>query len=758
MSMRAGRLTRRAFLVTGAAVTGGLVVGAGYLSSIDMTGLDGFANADGTVGLNAWIRIAEDGTITFAVPHIEMGQGIFTALPMLIAEELEIRLDGGNIRVEHPVDELPVYANYTLALDMRPEEATGPLYWAAKKVFGIFPLIVTGGSTSVVGSWWPLRVAGASARLMLAEAAADVWQVPAGECFGEDGHIVHRPTGRRLAYGELARAASAKAPTPNPPLKPASAFRLIGKPTPRLDVPAKVTGEAIFGIDVALPDMVHAAIRQSPVFGGTVRSMDAGAVRSMPGVIEVVDLGDAVGVVADSYWQASRAVAALPVEFDDNGNAGGDSARFLADMHRALDATEAHAFRDDGDVDEILAASDRVVEATYETPLLAHACMEPMNCTALFRDGEAELWMGSQSPLIARWGAQSGAKLAGTEAESVTTHVPLTGGGFGRRADGDLARQAAALAASVPGRPVKLIWSREEDIRHDTYRPHAVSRFRAALGLDGLPLAWDNRVVSQSLDRSYGDRNLPVGGGNPAKDHFSVEGAVDPAYAIPRARVELVDHATPVPIGFWRSVGHSNSAFFVESFVDECAHAAGIDPLLYRRGLLAGRPRHRKVLDMLAERSQWGRPLAPGRGRGVALHTAFRTIVGEVAEVTVGVDGALSVDRVVCVVDCGTVINPDTVEAQMEGAILFGLTAALHGEITIEEGRVAQSNFYDYRMLGLADAPAIETHIVPSGEPPGGIGEPGLPPALPALANAIFAATGQRLRALPISKSALRVA
>ncbi len=754
-----GKLTRRAFLVTGAAVTGGLVVGTGYLASIDMTGLDGAINADGTVSLNAWIRIAKDGTITFAVPRTEMGQGVHTALPMLIAEELEVSLDGGNIRVEHPVEELAVYANYTLGLNVRPEEATGPLYWAGKKVFGIFPYIGTGGSTSVVAAWEPLRVAGASARLMLAEAAADAWQVPAAECFGEDGHIVHRPSGRRLAYAELARAAAEKAPTENPVLKPASDFRLIGKSTARLDIPAKVTGEATFGIDVTLPDMAFGAIRQSPVFGGTVRSMDADAVRAMPGVVAVVDLGDAVGVVADNTWHARRAVTALPVEFDESGNAGGSSAQWLADMHRALDADEAHAFRDDGGVDEALAASGRTVEATYETPFLAHACMEPMNCTALFEDGRAEIWMSTQSPLTGRWGAQRGAELVGQEVtEPVTTHVTLTGGGFGRRADLDLAKQAMALAASVPGRPVKLVWSREEDIQHDMYRPPAVARFRAALGPDGAPTVWDNRIVTQSIAQSFGERNLPWGGGNPAKDHLSIEGAADLAYAVPKARVDLVDHPTPVPVGFWRSVGHSNNAFFVESFLDECAHAAGADPVDYRRRLLSGRPRHRAVLDLLAEKSGWGRPMAPGRGRGVALHESFRSIVGQVVEVSVADDGTLAIDRVVCVVDCGTVINPDTVKAQMEGAILFGLTAALFGEITIEDGRVAQSNFYDYEMIRMAQTPQFETHIVPSAEPPGGVGEPGLPPSMPALTNAIFAATGERIRSLPVTKSALRVA
>jgi isoquinoline 1-oxidoreductase beta subunit len=752
------KLTRRAFLITGAtagtALLGGTVVGLGYLSSVDLEGLGGSIDADGVVKLNAYIRIDPDGRITFAVPRTEMGQGVFTSLPMLIAEELEIDLDAANVTVEHPVEELPVYTNYVLGLNVRPEEARGPIYWVGKKVFALFPYIGTGGSTSVVGAWEPLRIAGASARLMLIEAAATRWGVAPASCVAEKGEVVHRPSSRRLSYGELAQAAAGVAPTPNPPLKPASAFKLIGTRQARLDIPDKVQGKADFGIDVRLPEMLFAAIKQSPVFGGSVARMDASAVAGMPGVVKAVDLGDAVAVIADNTWRAQQALAALPVTFDDDGNGELSSDGILADMRAKLDQAEARAFREDGDVEAALAGDARVVEATYETPYLAHACMEPMNCTALWQDGKAELWASAQSPLTLRWGAQRGAP--GTE--EVTTHITLTGGGFGRRADLDVALQAAPLAQAVPGRPVKMTWSREEDIQHDMYRPMAVSRVRAALDGNSRPVAWNHRIVTQSLEHSFGERNLPWGGGDGAKDHLSVEGAHMLPYGIANVRVELVDHPTPVPVGFWRSVGHSNNAFFVESFIDELAHAAGEDPLAYRRALLGHDPRRLALLDKLGEASGWGAPLGPGRARGLAVHHSFRSTVGQVAEITMGADGGFRVDRVVCVVDCGVVINPDTVEAQMMGGIVYGLTAALHGEITIEGGRVVQSNFHDYEMLHLAETPEIEVHIMRNAEKPGGVGEPGVPPIAPALANALFAATGRRLRRLPLSRHGLHIA
>ena len=414
-----------------------------------------------------------------------------------------------------------------------------------------------------------------------------------------------------------------------------------------------------------------------------------------------------------------------------------------------LDSDSYHVAEQRGDVRQTLAdQATTTLDAVYQTPLLAHACMEPMNCTALYQNGSVELWMGSQSPTIARWGAQKGAHISGT----VTVNAMRAGGGFGRRVEGDLARQATALAATVPGQPVKLIWSREEDIQHDTYRPHALSRFQARLDKEGLPLVWRHRIVTQSIDAGFGARNLPFGGEDGGADSLSVEGASDLVYSIPNFQVELVNYDSPVPVGFWRSVGHSNNAFFTESFLDECAYVAGLDPLIYRCQLLVDQPRYLAVLDQLAEKANWEALLDSGRGRGIALHPSFRSIVGQVAEVTVSEDKQVTVERIVCVIDCGFAINPDIIKAQMEGSIIYGLSA-LFGEITLAQGRVQQSNFHDYPLPRLSQAPAIEVFIIASDEKPGGVGEPGVPPVLPAVCNAIFAATGQRIRELPLAKA-----
>ena len=747
-----GKLTRRAFLISGATIGTGLVVGVGYLSTVDTDGLSGVERPDGRVALNAWVTIAADGAIEFAVPRTEMGQGVFTSLPMLIAEELEVELSAKNVTVVHPTDELPVYTNYAIALDTRPEEMTGPINWVGKKVVSLFPFIATGGSTSIVAAWHPLRVAGASARLMLIEAAAAAWQVSAVECQAKNGKVIHEITHRSLTYGELAAKAVNVAPTPHPRLKTHDGFTLIGTNQPRLDLREKTDGTATFGIDVQLPDMLYAAVRQCPVCGGKVKSMDEDSVKTPEsGVVQVVDLGDAVGVIAKSYWQAQKAADRLAVEFDEGEHAALESKAMLTHMRALLQEGEAHVFRDKGDVEGV--ANGTSVAATYQTPFLAHACMEPMNCTAkLHDDGSLELWTGTQSPLLARWGAAKGADIAG----DIKVNVTLAGGGFGRRVEGDIAKQAAALAAAVPGRAVKLIWSREEDIQHDAYRPHALSDFRAQLGPNGKPMAWVNRVVTQSVDVGFGGRNTPVGGDDGSKDPASVEGAVELPYEIPNVRVELVDHPSPIPVGFWRSVGHSNNAFFTECFLDECAAKATLDPLTYRLELLGAQPEFRAVLSLLAEHSQWAVPLGENRGRGVAIHRSFRSIVGQVAEVTATSQG-ISVDRVVCVIDCGTVINPDIVRAQMEGSINYGLSALFYGEISIAKGRVTQSNFHNYPMLRHAQSPTVETHIVPSTAPPGGVGEPGLPPVMPAVVNAIFAATGRRYRQLPLASQGVKL-
>ena len=749
-------LSRRTFLLTGATlgtlVGGSLVVGTGYLATVDTSGLKGVIGPDGKVQLNAWIQIDPDNTITFAIPRTEMGQGVHTALPMLIAEELEVDLRSHKVKVVHPVAELPVYTNFVLSLDSRPEDATGPLYWFGKKIVALFPFIGTGGSTSVVGGWTPLRVAGAAARQMLIRAAAETWNVPPGQCYAQNGHVIHRNSNRRVPFGSVAAKAAKIPPQYKPRLKPKNEFKLIGQSVPRLDLPEKVTGKADFGIDARPKDTLYAAIRQSPVFGGTVAQVDDGPAKALKGVVKVVNLGDAVAVIADRYWTAKKAVDALKVTFTPPPGKPLSSASIQAGMRAALKAKDAKAFTEEGDVDTVLAKSGTKVEATYETPYLAHACMEPMNCTVVQRGEAVEIWASSQTPLILRMSADKMIE----DTDTVTSHVMHNGGGFGRRAEGDFSRQAAALAAAVPGKPVKLVWSREEDIQHDAYRPAAVSRFQAVLGPDGLPQGWFNRVVTQSVQKSFADRNLPMGSDGDS-DKLSVEGARELDYTVPNVRVELVDYDTLVPIGYWRSVGHSNNGFFVESFVDELARAAKADPFDYRLKMLSNNPRQRAMLERLRRLSGWGRKSEPGKGRGLAIHRSFRSVVAQVADVTVSKDGEVSVDKVYCVVDCGTVVNPDTVRAQMEGSIIFGLTAALYGEIEIKAGRVVQTNFNDYEMLTMANSPEIDVAIMTNDHPPGGVGEPGLPPIAPAVTNAIFDATGKRIRTLPIKKAKIAV-
>ncbi len=741
-----GKWTRRAFLIGGGTAAAGLVVGVGYLATVDTRGLAGEIAPDGTIALNAWIHLRGDGKIVLAVPRTEMGQGVHTSLPMLIAEELELPLDH-NVVVEHPIENLSVYTNFVVALNKRNEDMSGPLDWLGKRIYALFPYIGTGGSTSVVGAYEPLRLAGAAARSMLLQAAAESWQVDRAECSAAEGKIWHKASGRSLAYKELAARAASKTPDADLALKSPEAFRLIGKPVPRLDIPAKTRGEAKFGIDTPA-DLVATAVN-APVFGATVQSFDDSAARQMKGVVKTVDLGNAVAVVAETMWHAKQAAAALKIAWAENGNGNLSSAAAIAEMRAALGRPPGHVFRNEGDVDGALEGG-KVVEAVYETPYLAHACMEPMNCTArVGPDGTVEMWASSQSPLTMKWGAE---KAVG--AKKVVTHTTLTGGGFGRRAEMDLARQAALCAAAAPGKAVKLIWSREEDIQHDMYRPAAVARLRAVLGGDGRPVALDFQSATQSVAKGFSRRSLPIEQGGD-KDPANAEGATELPYAIPNVRIASTHVETPIPVGFWRSVGHSNNAFLVESFIDELAAAAKADPLDYRIALLERHPRLAPLARKLKEVSGWGKPLPAGRFRGVAVHESFRSFVGQVAEVSVGAQGVVKVHKVICVVDCGQVINPEIVRQQMEGGIIFALSALAYGEIVIERGRVQQSNFHDYQMTLLAQAPEIEVFIMPSLAMPGGVGEPGTPPLFAAVTNGIFAATGQRLRALPLTRHSL---
>jgi isoquinoline 1-oxidoreductase subunit beta len=746
---------RRRLLIAASLVGGALVVG-GYLFYRPRDRLRlpaGAAAPQGQAWLTGWLRIGTDGTVTVMVPRQEMGQGAYTGLPMLVAEELDCPLE--RVRVEQaPVD--PLYANATMLADsvpFPPEDQSWMANLARLTQFRFAQILgiqATGGSTGLRDAWEPMRLAGAAARTMLVAAAAARWDVLAADCRAENGRVLNGE--RSLGYGELA-AEAARQPVPqHPALKDPSRYRVIGTSMPRLDVPDKTEGKAGFGIDVRLPGMRYAAIAQCPVFGGSLRRVDASKAKSMPGVQQVIELeatptsAAAVAVVADGWWRAKLALEALGIEWNDGPYAKLDTAGQRASYATLLEKGQADVYEDIGDAPAALAAAGHAIEARYEVPYLAHATMEPINATAVVRDGRCEVWVGSQAPTLVQWMA---AKPAGVG--EVLVHTPYLGGGFGRRSEMDVVVQAAAIAKRLPGVPVQLLWSREEDIQHDVYRPMALAQLRCALDGEGGIRAWYYRGVGQSCTQGLTGRLLPWAASDLMKDKTTAEGAFGLPYAMASRRVEHVLAHQPVPVGFWRSVGHSYTAFFVEGFLDEVAHAAKRDPYEFRRALLAGAPRFRRVLEAAAQAAGWGAPLPPRTGRGIAIAESFRSIVAQVAEVEVGEDKSIRVRRVVCAIDCGKAVNPAIVERQMESGIVFGLTAALHGEVTLKDGRIEQSNFPDYEMVRMADCPRIETHLVESGwEHLGGVGEPGTPPIAPAVANAVFAATGQRLRRLPL--------
>ena len=706
--------SRRRFLKVSAAAVGGLVI------SVALPPLRGrAATAEIQPMLTAFLRIAPDGSVTVIVPNSEMGQGVATSEPMLIAEELDV--DWRQIRVEFaPVS--PAYVN------------------------PIFHMQGTGGSTSTKAFFVPLRQAGAAAREMLRQAAAAKWHVPVAECKASDGRIIHR-SGKSEGYGALADAA-ARLPVPaNVPLKPRSDWKLIGKPTRRLDTPAKVDGSARFGIDVSVPGMLVGTIAHCPVFGGTLKAVDDKPALAVKGVKAVVKLPNAVAVVGNGYWPARKGLMALTPQWDYGANAALDSERIAAALHREL-ATEGAIAESSGDAISALRQSAKTVDVTYTAPFLAHATMEPMNATANVRADGCEVW----APLQIQGSAQRAvAGALGLSPERVKINTTYLGGGFGRRGEVDYIVQAV-MVSKAAGKPVKLIWSREEDIQHDFYRPVSLAQLRAGLDAGGKVTAWDFKIVSPSIMT----RVFPQRVRN-RLDPSSVEGAIESPYAPANLRIEYAMKEVGVPVGFWRSVGNSISGFYVEGLVDELAHAAGRDPLTFRRELLANKPRHLAVLDKAAGMANWHQPPSAGHFRGVAMHQAFGSIVAEVVEISIGKDG-LRVHRVDCAVDCGLAVNPASITAQMQSGIVFGLTAALFGEITLKQGRVQQANFNTYPMLQIGQMPVIEVSIIQSGDEMGGIGEPGVPPIAPALVNAVFAATGKRLRSLPIIKHGVTIA
>jgi isoquinoline 1-oxidoreductase beta subunit len=734
--------SRRSVLIGGGVL--GLLIGVGaWRLTAKAPSLAGTTDPDG-VFLHDWIHVGRDGLITIRAGQSEMGQGVFTGVATLIAEELGCRLDQMKVETGPASD---TFKNIGAGIDFvlqnhgfAKEEPTGFVGGAVKFIAEKATQQITGGSASILDRFVRGRSAGAAARTMLTQAAARRWGVAPSECAARDGAIFHDASQRKLAFGQLAVAAAKESLPTEIALKPRERWTLIGSPqVRRVDIPEKVDGTAKFGIDSRRSGMVFAAVVHSPVFGGTVGSVDDSQAKNMPGVVKIVVLNDAVAVVADSTWRAKRALPALKIIWNDGQASRLDSATIAKSLASAIggaDKVEAV-----GDFASAQDGAAKKLTAEYVFPYLAHAAMEPMNCTAEVGPDGVEIWAPTQAQTLCLGDA---AKAAGVSADKVRLHTTLLGGGFGRRLESDYVVQAVRIAKAV-GKPVQVLWSREEDIQHDFYRPAALVRVEGGLDGAGKPVSLRFAVASQSILAHM----LPIATWL-GPDPLEFEGLGALPYAIPNRRVESTTVEAAVPIGSWRSVGHSYTGFAKESFVDEMAHEAGVDPLAFRLAMLAEQPRLAAILRLVADKANWTAPLAPGRGRGVALHLSFASAVAEVVEVTVGKGGELKVDRVVAAVDCGTVVNPDVVRAQVEGAIIYGLSAALFGKITIKAGRVEQENFPDYEVVHMAQAPKIEVHLTPSVEPPGGIGEPGLPPLAPALANAIFAATGKRIRSLPL--------
>ena len=728
--MVSGSVSRRTFLKAGAAAGGGLLLS--FTLPAQMRRSTGRAAAAARFAPNAFVRIDRDESVTLIMHQVEMGQGTYTSMAMLIAEELEVDL--GQVRLEHAPADDALYAN------------------------GLLGFQATGASTSVRSAWTPLRRAGATARTMLVAAAAQTWQVDPRSCRAEKGAVIHVPTGRTLTYGALVDTA-ATLPVPDTvALRGPAEFKLIGTAAKRLDGPAKVNGTAQFSIDVRLPGMWVATVATCPVFGGKLAGVDDTQAKTIRGVRHVVRLDNAVAVVGTDTWAAKQGLGALTIRWDEGPSAQLSTAEIVRQLKAASQTTGVVA-RKDGDVASAMASAPTKVEAVYQLPFLAHATMEPVNCTVHVRPDGCDVWVGTQ---VATRVQAVAAQVTGLPPEKVRVHNHLLGGGFGRRLEVDFVAQAVAIAKQVEG-PVKVVWTREEDIQHDLYRPYYYDRLAAGLDVQGQPIAWSHRITGGSIVARWAPALMKDG-----LDFDAVDGAADPPYALPNLLVEYVrqDPAGPGPLwsqgvgplgtSWWRGVGPTHNIFVVESFIDELATAGKQDPFEYRRALLGKSPRARAVLELAAEKAGWGTPLPAGSGRGISVQHVFGSYVAQVAEVTVSKEGEVRVQRVVCAVDCGIIVNPDTVRAQMEGGIVFGISAALFNEITLKNGRVEQSNFHNYRTLRINEAPVVEVYLVQSTEAPGGIGEPGTSAVAPAVCNAIFAATGKRLRKLPVDPAQLR--
>jgi isoquinoline 1-oxidoreductase beta subunit len=721
-------------LLGGAGAAGALVVGYALWPSHRLEKADALAAKPGERFINNWIKVGSDDSVTVVVPHCDMGTGIFTALPQMAAEELDA--DWSKVKVEAaPSDS--IFANGALAEgfilstrnigpDQIPVFLRGTVANTFRTVAGFMNLQVTGGSSAVRATGvFGMRIAGAAAREMLVKAAAARWNVATSECTTKSNKVFHAASGKSIGYGALVADAVQISPSSTPPLKARSKYTLVGKSIPRVDIPTKVNGATMYGLDVKRPGLLYAAIKISPVFGGKLKMVEVGDAMKRRGVKQVVKLDDAVVVVADRFWRARDAADSLKPVWDTGGNGRVTSAEISARRAATLKSGDlANDLKVGSGADAL--AQGRLVEAAYEVPYLSHAPMEPMNATAVYKDGALEVWSGTQDGLGARAFC---AKTSGLDISKVTYHLLPMGGGFGRRLPGffNFLEHAVKTAMAMEGTPVKLIYTREQDMQHDYYRPNVASHFRAALNNAGNPVAWANDYTTD--------------------DSANPEAHI--VYGIANQAIRAGKVPTHIPTGPWRSVEASWHGFFIESFMDELAHAANKDPLAYRQAQLANAPRHLATLNLAAQKAGWGSPMEPGQGRGIALFESFQTIVAHVAEVTV-TNGTVRVDRIVSAVDCGMVVNPDGIKAQIEGGIIFGLSAALHQAITIDKGAVVQANFPDFEMVRLAEAPKIEVYLRESDGPVGGAGEPGVPPVAPAVSNAIFAATGRRIRHLPV--------
>ena len=706
------RLTRRAFLGAGLGVGGALLVG------FHVPAAGAAAAGKGPFAPNAFIRIDRNGAITLIMPQVEMGQGVYTSVAMILAEELDAAFE--QVTLEHAPPSDKLYGNPT------------------------FGIQVTGNSNSIRAFWMPLRKAAAQARDLLVQAASRVWKVDPSGIRTESSTAIHEASGKRLAYAALIDHVDGLTPSKNPPLKDPKDFKLIGKPLKRLDTPDKVVGKAVYGIDVMPPGVKFATIAACPVFGGKVGKVDDSKAKTVPGVRQVLVLDEFVAVVGDHMWAAKQGLGALDITWNEGSNAAISSADVWKQA-RAASEQEGAVAKIVGDAAKALTQGE-VHEAVYELPFLAHATMEPLNCTVHVTPTSCEVWVGIQ--VLSRAQAVA-AKVTGLPLDKVTVHNHLIGGGFGRRLETDFVEKAVLVAKQVDG-PVKVVWTREEDIQHDIYRPVYLDRLSASVA-DGRIVGWKHRITGSSIIARWLPPAFQKG-----IDIDAIDCAADVPYDIANLRVEYVRAEPPaVPTGFWRGVGPNNNVFAIESFIDELARKSQKDPVAFRRDLLGNAPRLKAALDVAAEKAGWGSPLPPRTGRGVAVQTAFGSFIATVAQVHVDERGGVRVQRIISAVDTGIVVNPDTVIAQLQGGLVFGVTAALYGKIDIENGRVRQSNFHDYRMLRINEMPQIEVHLIKSGEAPGGIGETGTTAAPPALANALFAATGIRLRRLPIDREAL---